>query len=217
MLTVHHVSKSYGTQPILRDISFSINAGERIGLVGPNGCGKTTLMRILAGVESPDSGSIARTRPDLSIGYLSQGAEFENGQTIGAALGKNESAPEDSQAAIVRLASALSLQPNNMALQASYDSAIRRLSAIGHRPTALLESLGLAGKSTTSTIEQLSGGQKTRLRLAQVLRQEPDLLLLDEPTNHLDIEMLEWLEAWLTSYDGGALIASQTGHSWIIP
>ena len=95
-----------------------------------------------------------------------------------------------------------------MALQASYDSAIRRLSAIGHRPTALLESLGLAGKTTTSTIEQLSGGQKTRLRLAQVLRQEPDLLLLDEPTNHLDIEMLEWLEAWLTSYDGGALIAS---------
>ena len=66
MLTVHHVSKTYGIQPILADISFSINAGERVGLVGPNGSGKTTLLRILAGIEAPDSGSVARTRPNLT-------------------------------------------------------------------------------------------------------------------------------------------------------
>ena len=86
MLTAHHLHKTYGLQPILQDISFSINADERIGLIGPNGCGKTTLMRILAGVESPNSGTVTHTQTNLRIGYLAQGADFNGGQTIQSAL-----------------------------------------------------------------------------------------------------------------------------------
>src|SRR6185503_1922629 len=86
MLTAHHIYKTYGIQPILQDISFSISNRERIGLIGPNGCGKTTLMRILAGAEQPDSGTVASTRPNLRIGYLAQGMEFEDEQTLQAAL-----------------------------------------------------------------------------------------------------------------------------------
>ena len=86
MLTSHHIHKSYGIQPILQDISFNINAHERIGLVGPNGCGKTTLMRILAGSEQPDSGIVASTYPDIRIGYLAQGMDFDEDQTIRSTL-----------------------------------------------------------------------------------------------------------------------------------
>src|SRR4030095_11333689 len=86
MLTAHHIHKSYGVQPILQDISFSISNRERIGLIGPNGCGKTTLMRILAGVEQPDSGAVSFTRPTLRLGYLAQGMEFEDEQTFQTAL-----------------------------------------------------------------------------------------------------------------------------------
>ena len=86
MLTAHHLHKTYGIQPILQDISFSISNNERVGLIGPNGCGKTTLMRILAGLEQPDSGTVASTRPNLRIGYLAQGMDFEPEQTLQSAL-----------------------------------------------------------------------------------------------------------------------------------
>src|SRR5918993_1717228 len=89
MLTAHHISKSYSIQPILEDISFSISNTERIGLIGPNGCGKTTLMRILAGFEQPDSGTVASTRPNLRVGYLAQGMDFDPEQTIQSTLSLN--------------------------------------------------------------------------------------------------------------------------------
>src|SRR5919106_5152601 len=86
MLTAHHIYKTFGIQPILEDISFSISNTERVGLIGPNGCGKTTLMRILAGIEQPDSGTVVSTRPNLRVGYLTQGIEFDPGQTLESAL-----------------------------------------------------------------------------------------------------------------------------------
>ena len=86
MLTAHHLHKTYGIQPILQDISFSISNNERAGLIGPNGCGKTTLMRILAGFEQPDSGTVVSTRPKLRIGYLAQGMEFADDETIQSTL-----------------------------------------------------------------------------------------------------------------------------------
>ncbi|MGZ6316880.1 MAG: ATP-binding cassette domain-containing protein, partial [Anaerolineales bacterium] len=175
MLTVHHVSKTYGIQPILADISFSINAGERVGLVGPNGSGKTTLLRILAGMEIPDSGSVARTRPNLAVGYLAQGAEFEPGQTLKAALQLDMAIEgEDIEATLARLASALALRPDDERLKYEYDMAVRRSANAGHRPSDLLSSLGLEAVSPAATVGQLSGGQKTRLMLAQMLLREPD-------------------------------------------
>src|SRR3990172_8728827 len=130
MLTVHHLQKSYNIQPILDDISFSISRDERIGLIGPNGCGKTTLMRILAGLEVPDSGTVVPTHPNLRIGYISQGMELTPGQTLGTSLAQSDLDPGQLEAEIASLATALASNPGNKALQADYDSALHRLTSL---------------------------------------------------------------------------------------
>ncbi len=208
MLTVHHLYKTYGIQPILQDISFSVSNNERVGLIGPNGCGKTTLMRILAGFEQPDSGTVVSTRPNLRVGYLAQGMESDDEQTLQTALNLDPVTQADSEAEIASLATALSANPNDVHLQAKYDSALKQLLASSDQPLAVLGPLGLADIPLDTPVKHLSGGQKTRLMLARVLLEEPHLLLLDEPTNHLDIEMLEWLEDWLRRFQGAALIVS---------
>ena len=208
MLTAHHISKSYGIQPILQDISFSISNDARLGLIGPNGSGKTTLMRILAGLELPDSGAVVSTRPGLRIGYLAQGMEFEPDQTLGSSLSLNTVSEAELEAEIASLASALSSNPNDSHIQARYDAALHHLSITNNQLPGILAPLGLAELPGDTPIKHLSGGQKTRLMLARVLLEEPHLLLLDEPTNHLDIDMLEWLEEWLARFNGAALIVS---------
>ncbi len=208
MLTVHQLYKSYGIQPILQNISFSLSNGERVGLIGPNGCGKTTLLRILMGLETADAGSVIPTHPNLRIGYLAQGMELDPESTLQTALGPAPVKPEELEAEIVSLAVALSSNPNDLALQARYDTAITQLSATHHPLSTVLAPLGLADLPLDTPVAHLSGGQKTRLMLARVLLEEPHLLLLDEPTNHLDIQMLEWLEDWLASFPGAALIVS---------
>ncbi len=208
MLTTHHIHKTYGIQPILHDISFSVSNHERIGLIGPNGCGKTTLMRILAGIEQPDSGTIASTRPNLRIGYLAQGMGFDPEQTLQATLKLNSVSQAELETEIASLAHALSANPDNSTLQAKYDSVITSLSTSQSQLSTVLGPLGLAAIPLDTPVKHLSGGQKTRLMLARVLLEDPHLLLLDEPTNHLDIEMLEWLEDWLERFQGAALIVS---------
>ncbi len=207
MLTAHHLFKNYGIDPILADVSFSVSANDRIGLIGPNGCGKTTLLRILAGVEQADSGSVVQTRPNLRLGYLPQGAEFAPGLTVGGYLRATRNGPEDLEAEIARLATALAKDPSDPGIQAEYDRALQA-SLAEHQPMSVLTSLGLADQAPDTEAAHLSGGQKTRLMLARLLLEEPDLLLLDEPTNHLDIPTLEWLEDWLTHFRGAALIVS---------
>jgi ATP-binding cassette subfamily F protein 3 len=209
MLTAHHISKTYGIQTILQDVSFSISAGERVGLVGPNGCGKTTLMRILVGEEKPDEGTVVHTRPNLRIGYLAQGIDFEPGQTLRAALETASVSQTQLEADIASLASALAKTPENLQLQEQYDEVVTQLSTVTVQPESILGSLGLGDFDLDSTpVAHISGGQKTRLMLARILLEEPNLLLLDEPTNHLDIAMLEWLEDWLNRFHGAALIVS---------
>ena len=208
MLTAHHIQKSYGIQSILQDISFSISHSERVGLIGPNGCGKTTLMRILAGIEQPDSGSVLWTRPNLRVGYLAQGMEFDEEQTLQATLNLDSVNQAELESEIASLASALASDPDDSHVQTRYDSALQRLSTIDDQPSAVLGPLGLADLPLDKPVKHLSGGQKTRLMLARILLDEPHLLLLDEPTNHLDIEMLVWLEDWLNRFRGAALIVS---------
>ena len=202
MLTAHHIYKSYGIQPILQDISFSISNSERVGLIGPNGCGKTTLMRILADIEQPDSGTVLWTRPNLRIGYLAQGMEFDDDQTLQTTLNLAPVTQAELESEIASLASALASNPDDSHLQTRYDSALQQLSAINDQPGDILGPLGLAELPLDMPVKHLSGGQKTRLMLAKVLLNDPHLLLLDEPTNHLDIEMLEWLEDWLNRFRG---------------
>lgn len=208
MLSIHNLNKHFGIQPVLKNINFNISAGERIGLIGVNGSGKTTLMRILAGFEHPDSGDVASTRPNLRVGYLAQGMEFDPQQTLHSALGLDSDSQTDPALEVESLALALSQNPHDAALQAQYDSALHKLSGNSTQPSAVLEALGLSHFPAETPIAHLSGGQKTRLMLAKVLLDDPHLLLLDEPTNHLDIEMLEWLEDWLNGFRGAALIVS---------
>jgi ATP-binding cassette subfamily F protein 3 len=209
MLTAHHLSKTYGIQPILQDISFSISAGERIGLVGPNGCGKTTLMRILVGEEKPDEGTVVHTRPGLRIGYLAQGMDFDPEQSLRTALEIAPASGSDLESEVATLAASLAKNPDNEQLQQRYDEALTQLAAPAIQPEAILGPLGLGDFNLDETpVAHLSGGQKTRLMLARILFEEPHLLLLDEPTNHLDILMLEWLEGWLNRFNGAVLIVS---------
>ena len=216
VLTAHHLSKTYGIQPILQDISFSISAGERIGLVGPNGSGKSTLMRILVGEEKPDEGKVVHTRPNpstgsgqhLRIGYLAQGMDFDPNQTLRAALELASVPGGDLESEVAALAAKLASHPNDLAIQNKYDLALQQLSSLQSPPSAILGPLGLGDFDLDAPVAHLSGGQKTRLMLARILFEEPHLLLLDEPTNHLDIVMLEWLEGWLNRFNGAVLIVS---------
>jgi ATPase subunit of ABC transporter with duplicated ATPase domains len=201
MLTVHQISKSYGFETILEGVSFNLNAGERLGLVGPNGCGKTTLLRIIAGLEQADAGGVRFDPPDLRLGYLPQGFNLTPDvdlipETIANYLAQNQDDPAELAAQLEELASSLAVTPGRRDLQREYDLALARLQVASRnagRAPSVLAALGLAGLPPTARVSELSGGQKTRLALARVLLSEPQLLLLDEPTNHLDIAMLGFI------------------------
>ncbi len=208
MLTVHQLSKHYGIQPILKDISFSISEGDRIGLVGPNGCGKTTLMRILVGDEKADMGRVTHTYSDIRIGYLAQGMELDPEQTLHNALAPATASGHLLEEEVASLASALAADPANPELQERFDQRLMLLATPRPQPESILGPLGLGDFPPDTPLEHLSGGQKTRLMLARILLDEPNLLLLDEPTNHLDIHMLEWLEDWLLRFNGATLLVS---------
>jgi ATP-binding cassette subfamily F protein 3 len=212
MLTAHGLYKSYNIHTILEDITFSINPGERVGLVGPNGCGKTTLLRILAGEEKPDQGTVVLTPSSTRIGYLSQGFESDADRSLEEVIQEALGNPNTLAAEVARLAQELAENPDQPALQASFDDVLQKLQSLDPadhgRAVSILEALGLAEVPGDLPTGMLSGGQKTRLNLALVLLQSPQILLLDEPTNHLDIEMLEWLESWLLEFPGAALIVS---------
>ena len=208
MLTAHRLSKAYGFQPLFQDVSFSVNPGERVGLIGPNGSGKTTLLRILAGEEQPDSGHVALPN-DVRLGYLPQGLELPPALTLSEAIGQAGGDAAYLEIRLSRLAQEMAQRPDDLALHAAYDETLQRLSRFdAGRAATILQALALDELPGSQPVGTLSGGQKTRLSLALVLLDDPHLLLLDEPTNHLDIAMLEWLEAWLASFAGSVLLVS---------
>jgi len=214
MLSAHSITKTYGLHTVLQDITFSISAGNRLGLIGPNGCGKTTLLRILTGQELPDSGTVAHTRSDLRIGYLPQGFDLDPSLTLAEACAPAPRRDPSTgfgvspESALGELAAALGKNPTDKNLQTQYEEVLDQLATFDIQPADFLAPLGLADITPDHRVGELSGGQKTRLMLARLLLQSPHLLLLDEPTNHLDIAMLEWLEDWLKRFRGAALIVS---------
>jgi ATP-binding cassette subfamily F protein 3 len=208
MLTAHHLSKSFDSQPLFEDVTFSLNPAERVGLIGPNGCGKTTLLRILVGLETPSAGQVEHA-PNLHIGYLPQGFDPAPEDTLGAIVARHGGNAEETYAELESVATSLARRPTDPALQNRYDELVARLaSSQAGRAAQVLAGLGLEGLDPDLPARYLSGGQKTRLGLALVLLDDPHLLLLDEPTNHLDIRMLEWLESWLVGNPCGMLIVS---------
>lgn len=211
MLTVHQISKSYAIQTVLSDVSFTLQAGERLGLIGANGCGKTTLLKIIAGVETADSGSVQKNPPHLRVGYLAQGQAFLKDETILTYLHRMEGDLPALTNELESIARQLTDHPHDRGLQDRYDQILTLLTAAGESAgsgEAALNALGLASLPQDLPVAYLSGGQKTRLALAGVLASQPQLLLLDEPTNHLDLQMLEWLENWLSQFSGAVLIVS---------
>jgi ATP-binding cassette subfamily F protein 3 len=208
MLTAHHLSKSFGAQLLFQHVSFSVNPGERVGLIGPNGSGKTTLLRILAGEERPDSGHVALAS-GVRLGYLPQGLTLPPALTLAEAIGPAGGDTAYLEGQLGRTAQALAERPDDAALQSAYDETLQRLSRFdAGRAATILQALALDELPGSQPVGTLSGGQKTRLSLALVLLDEPHLLLLDEPTNHLDIAMLEWLEGWLASFAGSVMLVS---------
>jgi len=212
VLQVNNLHKAYGDNVILSGATFTLNHGDRASLVGPNGCGKTTLLRIIVGQERPDQGSVSWQPPDLRIGYLEQALTYPEGTTVGVAMrGELAQAENAVRELAERMAGASGAELER--LMAAYAEALERFEAGGGyrseaQVDAVLAGLGLAGLDQETPVEILSGGQKTRLGLARLLLDRPQLLLLDEPTNHLDISALEWVEEFLVEYDGAVLIVS---------
>lgn len=211
MLAVSNISKSYGVKTVLQNVSFTVKTASRAALVGPNGCGKTTLLRILVGEDNPDSGSVRFTPSSISAGYLPQGLTFTDSETIGNYLSAHYINPTILSQQLEELAGQLACPNPPDDLLIEYDSLLQQIEATAqdeHRALTILAGLGLDHFPADTPLMHLSGGQKTRLALAGVLLSNPRFLIFDEPTNHLDIEMLEWLENWLQSLSTPMLIVS---------
>lgn len=213
------VAKDFGGNPVLREIDLEIIDGERIGLVGENGGGKSTLFRLLAGLETPTSGVISRRR-NLTIGYLIQEADPAQSQqtvfeVVSAASPELHGLPERlSELETLMADPAVSADSARMErVLAEYGKAQERFEALGgytldHRVETVLRGLGFGPAWYDVEVGTLSGGEKKLVNLACILLRQPDLLLLDEPDNHLDLEAKAWLEEYIATYPGTVMIIS---------
>lgn len=212
VLSASDLTKTYGTDVIIKGADFHINGGDRVGLVGRNGAGKTTLLNMLTGELRPDGGRIYMPA-GLRMGYLRQRDNFGGDMTVMEAV---ESIFEPLRRLEEQIASAADMvaqTPEDRALLLRLDSLQQEYEMRGgytykSEMTGILSSMAFSPEYYDKKIETLSGGERTRLALAALLLEKPDLLILDEPTNHLDIGMLKWLEQYLSSYRGSMIIVS---------
>ncbi len=214
MINIINLSKYYGTDTIFDNISLKINSGEKVGLVGPNGCGKTTLIKMITGVEEPSKGNIIIEKK-LRIGYVPQYIEFDKDLTLLDVILKeyNELSGQlrvlETQMSQVPEAELEKILIEYQVIRDKYD-AIDGDTAPA-RAEKILDSLGLENRGD-QFVETLSGGEKNVLALAKALLLKPDLLILDEPGNHLDYKGLAWLEKFLSDYKESVLIVSHNRY-----
>ncbi|WP_448606048.1 ABC-F family ATP-binding cassette domain-containing protein [Paenimyroides ceti] len=217
MLNIHNLSVSFSGDYLFENVTFRLGAGDRVGLVGKNGAGKSTMLKILSRDIEGDSGSIA-TEKALKIGFLRQDIDFEQGRTV---LDEAYQAFEE----IKKVENEINKINKELEVRTDYESAsyselIERLSDLTHHfdiiggynyvgnTEKILLGLGFKRDDFNKTTETFSGGWRMRIELAKLLLQNNDLLLLDEPTNHLDIESIIWLESFLKSFSGAVVIVS---------
>lgn len=213
ILSAKEITKAYGTDTILSGISFHVNEGDRVGLVGANGAGKTTLLKILAGEILSDAGDFFVAK-NKGVGFLKQNSGFEHDRDVIDIVEDTFKDLMKMEGDLETLSEAIGVNPKNTA------SLLKQYEAMQHEfedrggykykseIKGVLSSMAFSEEMYHKKISTLSGGEKTRLALACLLLQKPDLLLLDEPTNHLDIGMLKWLEQYLKGYRGTIVVIS---------
>lgn len=210
MLTVENLSKTYGEKQLFQQISFTIGEKERVGLIGVNGTGKSSLLKIVAGIDQPDEGDVI-TGKDYSISYLPQQPDFASDKTVLEQVFQGD-------APILRLMRdyentllQLNIAPNDSKVQDNLFTLQKQMDAMdgwdaSTNAKSILTKLGI--EDFSQKVGHMSGGQKKRVALAQVLIAQPDLLILDEPTNHLDFDTVKWLEDYLSRYQGSILLVT---------
>jgi len=219
MLSCNNVTKSFGVETILEDISFSVNEGDKVGIVGVNGTGKTTLFKIITGIYGHDEGEIY-TSKSCRIGYLEQNTNFYSEKTVYEELLSVFDylivAENELRALENKIAQMSSVRDSGKELKKLMDEyghkyeEFEKNNGYGYKSEVLgiLRGLGFKDGDMDKEINVLSGGEKTRVLLGKLLLSKPSLLLLDEPTNHLDAEAVEWLEGFLRTYEATLMIIS---------
>lgn len=218
LLQINKLEKSYDGEVIFSDVDFEVKTGERIAIVGRNGAGKTTLMKIIAGVESYDEGNISKGK-QITMGYLTQQMTLDSNDTVMNEMKKPFKDVINIEDKMNTLTDWLSIHADAYE-QDLYKEKLSQYEALSNqyelmdgynyesKIKTVLTGLDFKESDFDRQIQSFSGGQKTRLSMAQMLLSEPDLLLLDEPTNHLDMETTEWLENYLTHFKGAIVIIS---------
>ncbi|XMB86437.1 ABC-F family ATP-binding cassette domain-containing protein [Mycoplasmatota bacterium WC44] len=209
-ISVNNITKSFSIYDVLKGVSFHINKGEKIGIVGSNGCGKTTLFKIIKGIERPDSGEIF-IRKGLKIGYLDQIPEYKD--TVTKVLYQAFNDISDKKKQLNELEKELLENPNDDKLLKRYGHFQEHFTEIGGYDietefNKIIRGLNIPTELLDKDFQILSGGEKSRVVLGKILLEKPDILLLDEPSNHLDLQSIAWLEGYLQKYDGSVLIIS---------